>query len=66
MTLSAIDPKPAAYQADQVLLSVVIPTFKERGNVAELIAPAGRDADRRSAGKRSSSTTIRPTVPRTR
>ena len=39
MTLSTVDAKPEAApgQAKGVLLPIVIPTFKERGNVAELI-----------------------------
>jgi dolichol-phosphate mannosyltransferase len=37
MTLSTVDAKPEAPPDRAVLLSVVIPTFKERGNVAELI-----------------------------
>jgi dolichol-phosphate mannosyltransferase len=37
MTLSTVDAKPEAAPDRAVLLSVVIPTFKERGNVAELI-----------------------------
>jgi dolichol-phosphate mannosyltransferase len=37
MTLSTVDAKPEAAPDRAALLSVVIPTFKERGNVAELI-----------------------------
>jgi dolichol-phosphate mannosyltransferase len=37
MTPSTVDAKPEAAPDRAVLLSVVIPTFKERGNVAELI-----------------------------
>lgn len=37
MTFASVDTKTPTAQAQEVLLSVVIPTFNERGNVAELI-----------------------------
>ncbi len=38
MSLSAVERQPDAVSERRVELSVVIPTFKERGNVAELVA----------------------------
>ncbi|MBU6297937.1 MAG: glycosyltransferase family 2 protein [Alphaproteobacteria bacterium] len=42
MPLSAVEKQPDALPEHRVELSVVIPTFKERGNVAELIARLDR------------------------